>query len=173
MKIWINGVVRDMTPEEEKEHKTQARIARMAEAKAIAPVDEVVDMIIKEQINNFTVTDKEAYRLRTYYPEWAPGMTVKEGNKVQHADKLWKAKQNHTTQASWEPSINSAALWVEVCESHEGTEDDPIPYDGNMELVEGRYYYQNGTFYKCTRSTGIPVYSPLAELIGLYVEVDG
>ena len=40
-----------------------------------------------------------------------------------------------------------------------------------MELSEGLYYSQNGILYRCTQSTGQPVYNALAELVGLYVEV--
>ena len=55
--------------------------------------------------------------------------------------------------------------------AHSGTQDDPIPYNGNMALTEGLYYTQSGVTYLCNRSTGQPVYNALAELVGLYVEV--
>ena len=54
---------------------------------------------------------------------------------------------------------------------HAGTLDDPIPYDGNMELTEGLYYIQDEIVYLCTRSSGQPVYHALSALVGLYVEV--
>jgi hypothetical protein len=38
-----------------------------------------------------------------------------------------------------------------------------------MELIEGKYYTQNGAVYLCIRSTGAAVHHPLAELAGLYV----
>lgn len=50
-----------------------------------------------------------------------------------------------------------------------GTADDPIPYEGNMELTEGLYYTQDGVMYRCTRSTGQSVYHALAELVEVYV----
>ena len=62
-------------------------------------------------------------------------------------------------------------MWEYINEAHDGSKYDPIPYDGNMELSEGLYYSQNGILYRCTRSTGQPVYNALAELVGLYVEV--
>lgn len=62
------------------------------------------------------------------------------------------------------------SLWEEICESHAGTLDDPIPYSGNMALTAGLYYIQDYTIYRCTRDTGIPVYNRLAELVGVYVE---
>ena len=49
--------------------------------------------------------------------------------------------------------------------------EDPIPYNGNMELTAGLYYSQDGVIYLCNRDTGIPVYNALADLVGNYVEV--
>lgn len=40
-----------------------------------------------------------------------------------------------------------------------------------MALENGLYYMQDYTIYLCTRDTVNPVYNPLADLVGLYVEV--
>ena len=58
----------------------------------------------------------------------------------------------------------------EICETHDGTQYDPIPYDGNMALESSKYYIQDYAIYRCTRDTINPVYNDLADLIGLYVE---
>ncbi len=80
-------------------------------------------------------------------------------------------RQAHTSQADWLPD-STPALYAEVAKPGQGdTPSNPIPYDGNMELVEGKYYSQSGVTYHCTRSTGIPVYNALADLVGIYVEV--
>ena len=63
------------------------------------------------------------------------------------------------------------SAYEEINESHTGTSEDPIPYNNNMELVEGKYYSQDGVTYLCTRSTGQAVYNPLKDLVGIYVEV--
>ena len=39
-----------------------------------------------------------------------------------------------------------------------------------MALESGKYYSQSGAVYLCTRDTVNPVYSDLANLVGLYVE---
>ena len=66
---------------------------------------------------------------------------------------------------------NVPALWEEICETHDGTLVDPIPYEGNMALVSGKYYSQDGVTYLCNRDTINPVYNPLRELVGIYVEI--
>jgi hypothetical protein len=38
-------------------------------------------------------------------------------------------------------------------------------------LVNGLYYTQNDRTYLCIRSTGVPVYNDLAELVDIYVEL--
>ena len=132
----------------------------------------VSTMIIKSVINNLTVDDNTALRMVEFYPEWAAGQAYTAGYKVQRGGKLWRCKEpGHTSQAGWEPSTATASLWEEICESHDGTLYDPIPYSGNMALENGKYYTQDGVTYLCNRDTGNPVYNPLAELVGLYVEI--
>ena len=113
--------------------------------------------------------DNTALRMREFYPEWAAGVGYATGYKVQHGGRLWRVVQAHTSQAGWEPE-NAASLWTEICETHDGTIDDPIPYSGNMALESGKYYIQYDVIYLCTRDTINPVYQPLSELVGLYVE---
>ena len=69
----------------------------------------------------------------------------------------------------WEPE-NVPALWEEICETHDGSLYDPIPYEGSMALVSGKYYRQDVVVYLCSRDTVNPVYNPLRELVGIYVE---
>ena len=130
---------------------------------------EVSRMLIAQQINTLTVDDNTALRMKEFYPEWTADTEYTIGYKVQRSEKLWRVLQAHTSQAGWEPE-NAASLWTEICESHAGTLDDPIPYSGNMALESGKYYMQDGKVYRCTRDTGNPVYNALSELVGLYVE---
>jgi chitodextrinase len=129
----------------------------------------VTNMLIAQQINTLTVDDNTALRMSAYYPAWESGNTYAVGFKVQRNGKLWRVIQAHTAQTGWEPE-NASALWEQINETHEGTIDDAIPYDGNMALVMGRYYTQNDTIYLCNLNTVNPVYQSLADLVGLYVE---
>lgn len=113
--------------------------------------------------------DKTALELIGLFPEWAAGMEYHELHKVRKDGKLWRVIQAHTSQTGWEPE-NAASLFEQINETHAGTIDDPIPYDGNMALTAGLYYMQDWKAYLCTRDTGNPVYNPLADLVGLYVE---
>ena len=131
---------------------------------------EVQEMLVRQQINTLTVDDNTALRMVEFYPEWSAGQAYTAGYKAHRGGKLWRCLQAHTAQTGWEPE-NAASLWTEICESHDGTKYDPIPYNGNMALQSGKYYTQNNILYLCNRDTVNPVYNALAELVGLYVEV--
>lgn len=76
-----------------------------------------------------------------------------------------------TLHEQYPPGQGTESLYERIDETHEGTQEDPIPYDGNMELIEGKIYSQKGVKYLCTRSTGAPVYHALADLAGIYVQI--
>ena len=169
MKKYVNGKYVELTAEEiaamEKEH---ARAEAYERTRPLTEA-EVSRMLITEQINTLTVDDNTALRMREFYPMWESGKAYTVGFKVQHGGLLYKVTTAHTSQADWTPDT-AATLFTRIDETHAGTEDDPIPYDGNMALESGKYYMQDYAIYKCTRDTGNPVYHPLADLVGLYVE---
>ena len=144
---------------------------RMAIEEKYRPLteSEVSRMLIAQQINTLTADDNTALRMTEFYPEWASGQSYTAEYKAQRNGKLWRCRQAHTSQTGWEPE-NAASLWTEICESHAGTLEDPIPYSGNMALESGKYYSQDNKVYRCTRDTVNPVYNALSELVGLYVE---
>ena len=106
-------------------------------------------------------------------PSWeelaGSGQQAKVDYRFTFGGKLYKVLQVHTFQSSWVPGQGTESLYAEIDETHSGTEEDAIPYAGNMALEAGRYYSQNGVTYLCTRDTGSPVYHNLADLVGLYV----
>lgn len=151
---------------------TEAELKLQAFERARQPLTEleVLKIMLTQQINTLTVDDKTALRMRHLYPEWAVGSEYTVGIKVQRNGKLWRVVQAHTSQDGWEPE-NVPALWEQINETHSGTDADPIPYDGNMALIAGLHYYQDGKLYLCSRDTVAAVYHSLSDLVGLYVEI--
>ncbi len=176
MRIFDGEKYRDMTPEEIALVQREARKQEHIERARPLTASEVSTMLIAHQINSLTVDDNTALRMLEFYPEWAAGTDYTEdagrgvGYKVLRNGKLWRLRQEHTAQAGWEPE-NATSLWEQVNETHAGTADDPIPYEGNMALEQGKHYMQEWVIYLCTRSTGDPVYHALSDLVGHYVEV--
>jgi hypothetical protein len=111
------------------------------------------------------------------FPQWKE--LVKEerkaqkGFRFQHEGKLYRTEQpEYTFVEHYVPgTVGTESLFSKVDDTHKGTIDDPIPYDGNMEIFKGLYYVQNGVLYLCTRDSGQPMYHDLNNLIGIYVEV--
>ncbi len=170
MKICINGVIRDMTAEEEAQYNEMAaREAAEAKHRPLSE-NEVMTMLITAQINTLSVDDATAVRMTAFYPEWAKDTAYTIGYKVQYLGKLYKVVQAHTSQETWTPDI-TASLYERIDEIHDGTKYDPIPYEGNMALENGKHYSQDNVTYLCNRDTGNPVYNKLSELVGIYVEV--
>ena len=118
-----------------------------------------------------SLSDTDALDGVELFPAWAVGLIYTAGERLRYGDKLYRVLQAHTSQADWTPD-STPSLYAEVEKPGQGdTPDDPIPYSGNMELFERKYYAQDGVTYLCTRSTGVPVYNDLTDLVGLYVEV--
>lgn len=117
------------------------------------------------------LTDVEGLENVELFAQYAVGKDYAVGDRFQYNGELYKVLQAHTSQQSWVPGTGTESLYIRVDDIHAGTADDPIPYNGNMELTENLYYTQDGVLYRCTRSTGTAVYNALSELVGLYVEV--
>lgn len=169
MKICDNGIMRDAVQEELARMRAAQREQALRERARPLTTSEVLERLIPAQLNAVAVDDNTALRMMGYYPQWASGADYTVGYKVQHGGKLWRCRQAHSTITGWEPP-NVASLWEQVCESHDGSEEDPIPYEGNMALTSGLYYTQDYRLFRCIRDTGNPVYHRLEELVGLYVE---
>lgn len=177
MKIFENGFIRDMTPEEIAAMQEARARARAEEKRRPLSPGEVQELLVRQQINTLAVDDATAYRMREFYPEWedlvaAQYTTNKSGFKFLHTGDLYKTiPATHTFASQWVPGVGTESIYVRIDETHDGTKYDPIPYNGNMELFAGKYYTQSGQTYHCTRDTGTAVFHPLAELVGIYVEV--
>ena len=121
------------------------------------------------------LTDAEALSCKAIYKQWKDlmGTEVDKGFRFLCGEDLYRTEQpKYTFEKHRIPgSIGTESLFSRIDESHAGTLDDPIPYEGNMALEEGKHYSQGGVTYICTRSTGNAIYHALADLVGLYVEV--
>ena len=160
---WYRDGVEVLTPLEDAEAAMAVfGFSNKAEAEAMKPA---VSMAVQR------LPDAEALTVKPLYPVWEDLVklgTVKTdevGYKFTYNGDLYKCRDaNPQFQATWIPGIDTAALYTRIDETHAGTIDDPIPYDGNMELEKGKYYSQDGVVYECIESTGIPVYDPLSSM---------
>lgn len=135
------------------------------------------------EMNDLALNAVDALEVMDWFPTWGvddgfrEGDTIKKNTKFQHEGKLYACLQDHVIMPHYYPSINTASLYVEVTPEYTdageemGTMENPIEYNGNMVLENGKYYSQEGVVYLCNRDSGNPVYHALKDLVGLYVEV--
>ena len=130
--------------------------------------------VLVAQMQAQSLEDAQALTVKAVYPQWAEviGQTVKQGFKFLYGDALCKVIQPDglTIQEQYIPGEGTESLYAVINETNAGTQEDPIPYAGNMALENGKYYSQDGVVYLCNRDTEIPVYQDLKDLVGLYVE---
>lgn len=170
MKKYVNGQYIEMTAEEIAAIQAQVAEQMAEEAKRPLTIEEVVRLVIAKTINSITIDDETALRMVAYYPDWTVGTAYAAGDRVVYNGYLYKVLKAHTAQDTWQPGAGTESLYTRIDEQHDGTKYDPIPYNGNMALENGKYYSQGGVRYKCIRDTGNPVYNALSDLVGLYVE---
>lgn len=133
--------------------------------------------LISNQINTMSLTDEQSLEVKLLYPQWSAFIngSLSVGMRILHNNRLY----NVITPVNPVQDLDghrpgeqgSQSMYTEINETNAGTFEDPIPYNNNMELFEGKYYIQDGIIYKCTRDSQTPLYHPLSSLVGIYVEV--
>ena len=161
-------------PEDYKEKPIINHVKRLKRA------TELIKQNTKE-MNDLALNAVDALEVMDWYPlflvdeGFCEGDSIVKGQKFRYEGKLYAVLQDHTILSHYYPSVNTASLYVEVTEDYDeqgnelGTLENPIPYDGNMVLENGKYYSQEGVVYLCNRDSGNPVYHALRDLVGLYV----
>ena len=129
---------------------------------------------IAERINDTPMTAAQSLKNKKYYPQWKDiiGKPVDTGFRFNEGETMYEVIQPHTISAEWIPGTGTESLYKVVQEEHEGTKDDPIPWQLNMELYNGKYYTDKGVKYLCVRDSGMGLSFALADLVsGGYVEI--
>lgn len=130
---------------------TQEDVERINKAKnaskgVVEYPEEKVNMMIglfATSVNSMNFTDEQSLQFKNLYPTWESFINQKleKDYKVLYQDNLYKVKQTiEKVLENQPPSINTASLYEQVNEKNKGTQDDPIPYNGNMELFVNKYY---------------------------------
>ena len=137
---------------------------------------------IPATINTRNFTEQEALENMEWFPVWGDenaymGMPVEKGFMFRHKAEgeaehtLYKVLQPHTLSAEWVPGQGTESLYAKVS-LHKGTKEDPIPYEQNMLIEQGKYYTQYDVLYigLMTTLTGYP--SDLKDMPSVVKPVD-
>ena len=128
-----------------------------------------------QQLESDTIanlSDEQAIKVAAIYPTWTSllGQSVAAGTRVWDNGYLWKVIQAHTFSTEWRPEVATSLFTKVQIQQEQGTIDNPIEYSINMELIQGKYYVENGILYLCIRPLSQSVWA-LSALVGNYVEV--
>lgn len=168
-----NGVIVDLTEEEEASIRAAIDDYKKQELQRPLEPYEVYDMMVKKMVNTVEIDDETSLRMKTYYPAFEEiiGQQVEIGFKLTYKDELWKVRQAHTIQEQYPPSVDTASLYERIDEAHTGTIDDLVPYDSTMQVYNGIYYSYEGKLYICIRDSGQPLYANPGDLIDNYFQL--
>lgn len=158
----------------EEVHTTQVELGRLISNRQKNYKENQAILFAKMTINATPLTDNQAISVKNLHPEWKEfiGKSLSTGFRVLHEDALYKVRQDiSVVLENQPPSIDTAALYEEINETHDGIKTDPIPYNNNMALELGKYYIQDDIIYMCTRDTGQAVYQDLSDLVGIYAQI--
>ena len=125
-----------------------------------------------DQARNIT-DDQKALTVKSLYKQWEKqiGNILNVGEYIQYEDKLYRVLQQHTVQEVWKPGVGTESLYVAIDKEHEGTQNDPIPWQTNMECFNGKYYTEDNVLYLCVRDSGMALHFSIKDLIGNYFQI--
>ena len=166
---------RQVTEAERKEMEAQSALLGQQDITPsyLAQVDTLMSGIA-ERINDTPMTAEQSLKNKKYYPQRKDiiGKQVNTGFRFNEGETMYEVLKPHPISAEWVPGQGTESPYKVVQEEHEGTKDDPIPWQLNMELYNGKYYTDKGVKYLCIRNSGMGLSFALADLVsGGYVRV--
>lgn len=133
---------------------------------------EIIEELVTKQYNTRTdISNEEAldYMAIIYPWDYYLNKVLTDGMIVTYEDKPWRARQTHTAMEIYPPSLATASLYEAIDKEHDGTLEDPIPYNPPMEIFIDKYYIENNEVYKCIRNSDTALSHSLKDLVGIYV----
>lgn len=126
----------------------------------------------RANIQNYNLTGKEVNSLTDMLPEWEDliGELLPFKFKLRYNNRPYRVNQAHTPQPDWKP--DTARNLYGLISDHDGTLDDPIPYERWIVLEKGLYYTQGGMTYRCITDAANGYDADLVELGALVEKVD-
>lgn len=174
---YVDGELVELTPKEKEEfYPTQ----KDEKAEQEATLEQ---MMVASARTSFLIElpDAEAVKIPLCYPSWEsykgkPLTKLNEQgkeNRIEYQGEFWKVRQDiPVVLENQPPSIETASLYERIDVEHEGTIDDPIPYENTMTVHKDKYYIQNGVLYLCIEDSGQPLYADCENLPRYFQKVE-
>lgn len=168
---------------EEPHEPTEEEIAEAEKAQAKREADAV--LAAKSRTNmvqtmSFTSSEFALLAKAELFPVWTAGETYPQGRRIQHEGIVYEVvAADGVTAEAHRPPNGEGLLAVyrplstdpETGETPTGTQDDPIPYIGGMDVVKYKYYSYNGKLYKAETDMPACVWLPDTEGLWQWTEI--
>lgn len=121
------------------------------------------------QTASFTAAEFSLLVKAELFPVWTAGETYPQGRRIQHEGIVYEvASADGVTAEAHQPPNGEGLLAVyrplstdpSTGETPTGTQDDPIPYIGGMDVVKDKYYSYNGKLYLANLNMPACVWPP-------------
>lgn len=115
---------------------------------------------IKYSINALDLSNNDAIKFKDYLPDWNDyvGKSLPINFKLQYNNQPYQTLQYINVVLSDQTPDIVYSLYAIINEEHEGTLEDPIPYQQQMAIENGKYYIQYDVVYIAIQNmpTGMP-----------------
>ena len=152
-------------PTEEEIAEAEKQAAKR-EANAVLAAKSRANMV---QTMSFTSAEFSLLAKAELFPVWTAGETYPNGRRIQHEGIVYEVvSSGGVTAQEHQPPSAEGMLAVyrplsvdpETGTTPTGTQDDPIPYLDDMDVVKGKYYSYNGKLYLANANLPACVWAP-------------
>lgn len=145
------------------DYKANIQIESLSDLEQITANIEEIDKAknaIKYSINALDLSNNDTIKFIDYLPDWNDyvGKSLPINFKFKYNNQAYQTLQYINVVLSDQTPDIVYSLYAIINEEHEGTLEDPIPYQQQMAIEKGKYYSQYGITYLAIQDmpTGMP-----------------
>lgn len=162
---------------------TEEEIAEAEKQAAISQANAVLEAKSRAalvQTASFTAAEFSLLAKAELFPVWKAGETYPQGRRIQHEGIVYEVvSAGGVTAEAHRPPNGEGLLAVyrplstdpSTGETPTGTQDDPIPYIGGMDVVKDKYYSYNGKLYLANANLPACVWPPDTKGLWQWTEI--
>nr|WP_314639919.1 carbohydrate-binding protein [uncultured Olsenella sp.] len=122
----------------------------LAESTPERQVVAIADAVKAIGVDLDKLDDGTAVKATVLFDEWEPGVRYATGKRLQRFMRLYRVRQEHTSQPDWEPA-DTPALYERVLPGQDGTAPGPWePQDGSGGYGPGNIVTHKGFMWRST-----------------------
>ena len=143
--------------------KANIQIESLSDLEQITANIEEIDKAknaIKYSINALDLSNNDTIKFKDYLPDWNDyvGKSLPINFKLQYNNQAYQTLQYINVVLDNQTPDITYSLYKVINEKHDGTLEDPIPYQQQMAIEKGKYYIQYDVVYIAIQNmpTGMP-----------------